>query len=51
MSPSAPILLVSEPLPAGELDRLVGAPFPDMVKFVVDLDRRVVALVGRGEPL
>ena len=46
MSGAAPILVVTKPLPASELARLVGAPFPDMVKFVVDVERRIVAVGG-----
>lgn len=46
MSADAPILVVTKPLPASELAKLIGAPFPDMVKFVVDVERRVVAVGG-----
>jgi len=45
LSDTAPILVVTKPLPASELAKLMGAPFPDMVKLVVD-----VALIGRGTP-
>lgn len=46
MSAEAPILIVTKPLDASELAKLLGAPFPDMVKFVVDVERRVVAVGG-----
>jgi hypothetical protein len=46
MSPAAPILLVKKPLAAAELSRLVGHPFPDMVKFVVDVERKIAAVGG-----
>lgn len=46
MAESAPILVVSKPLPAAELAGLIGRPFPDMVKFVVDVERQIVAVGG-----
>lgn len=46
MSAAASILVVKEPLPQSELAKLLGAPFPDMVKFVVDVERRIVAVGG-----
>jgi hypothetical protein len=46
VSGEAPILVVTEPLPTTELAQLLGAPFPDMVKFVVDTERRVLAVGG-----
>jgi len=46
VSDAAPILVVTKPLPPAELAELVGAPFPDMVKFVVDVERRIVAVGG-----
>jgi hypothetical protein len=46
MTADAPILVVTKPLPPAELAELVGAPFPDMVKFVVDVERRIVAVGG-----
>jgi uncharacterized protein DUF5674 len=46
MSAAARILVSSTPLPRAELARLVGDPFDDMVKFVVDVDRRIVAVGG-----
>ncbi len=46
MSGEAPILVVTQPLPTTELAKLLGAPFPDMVKFVVDTERRILAVGG-----
>jgi hypothetical protein len=46
MSAAAPIVVVSKPLPPGELRRFIGNPFPDMVKFVVDIERKLVAIGG-----
>ena len=46
MSPAAPILLVKKPLAPAELSRLVGHPFQDMVKFVVDVERKIAAVGG-----
>jgi hypothetical protein len=46
VSGAAPILVVTKPLAAGELAKLIGAPFPDMVKFVVDVERRIAAVGG-----
>ncbi len=46
MSADAPILVVTTPLPTAELAGLLGAPFPDMVKFVVDVDRGILAVGG-----
>lgn len=40
------IVVVSGRIAAAELARLVGDPFEDMVKFVADLDLRLVALGG-----
>jgi hypothetical protein len=33
-------------LPPSELAKLLGNPFPEMVKFVVDIERRIVAVGG-----
>lgn len=33
-------------MPPSELAKLVGDPFPDMVKFVVDVERSIVAVGG-----
>jgi len=46
MPPDAAILVVSERLARAELARLVGSPFQDMVKFVVDVERRIAAVGG-----
>ena len=40
------IVVVRERLPAPELARLVGSPFGDMVKYVVDLERGIAAVGG-----
>ena len=42
-----PILVVKKRLPPAELAKFIGRPFPDMVKFVVDLDRRILAVGGQ----
>jgi hypothetical protein len=47
VSPAAPIVVVTKRLPATELAKLVGSPFEGMVKFVVDLDLRIVAVGGQ----
>jgi len=41
------ILILRERISSAELRRLVAAPFGDMVKFVADLERQVVALGGQ----
>lgn len=46
MNSPAPILFVDRPIERAELVRLIGRPFEDMVKFVVDVEREVVALGG-----
>jgi len=46
MTPVARILVLDRPITADELNRLVGNPFDGMVKFVVDLRRRLVAFGG-----
>lgn len=46
MTPSPRILVLDRPITARELEGLLGNPFDDMVKFVVDLDRRLVAFGG-----
>jgi hypothetical protein len=46
MSPAAPIRLISTKIEPSELATFIGHPFPDMVKFVVDVDREVIALGG-----
>ena len=42
----ARILVTSTPLPPDELARLVSLGFGDMVKFVVDVERGVIAIGG-----
>lgn len=44
MAPS--ILVTSKPVPREELARLVALYFEDMVKFVVDVERGVIAIGG-----
>ncbi len=46
MTPSPRILVLDRPITARELEGLLGNPFEDLVKFVVDLDRRLVAFGG-----
>ena len=46
VSAAPPILVVTKPLPPAELAKFIGAPFSDMVKFVVDVERRIVAVGG-----
>jgi hypothetical protein len=41
-----PIVIVSRRLPAQELRRLVAAFFEDMVKYVANLERGVIAVGG-----
>ena len=41
-----PILVTSEPVPRDELSRLVALYFGDMIKFVVDVERGVIAVGG-----
>lgn len=41
-----PIVVVSSRIDRGELGRLVALVFVDMVKIVVDLERRVIAVGG-----
>jgi hypothetical protein len=43
----ARIVVISKKITPTELTPLVKEPFGDMVKFVVDLDRRVIALGGQ----
>jgi len=47
VSETTPILVVTKRLLPAELARFIGAPFPDMVKFVVDVERRIVAVGGQ----
>jgi hypothetical protein len=47
MSTAAPILVVTKRLPPAGLAKLIGEPFPDMVKFVVDVELRIIAVGGQ----
>jgi len=51
MSSRAPIVVVTKRLPPTELAKFIGHPFPDMVKFVVDLRSRVMAMVVGSTPM
>lgn len=42
----ADILIISSKIDPGQLCRLVGAYFADMVKYVVDVRRRVIGIGG-----
>jgi len=44
--PPTRIRVIDAPIGRAELARLLGHPFPDMIKFVVDLERHCVALGG-----
>jgi Protein of unknown function (DUF5674) len=46
MSAAHKILVTSKKLDAQALKSLIGAPFPDMVKFVVDIQTRKIAIGG-----
>jgi len=46
MSEPRPIVVVDRRIDPGELARLTALFFEDMVKYVVDLDRRVAAVGG-----
>lgn len=46
MTSPAPIVILRAPIAPAELARLVRQPFGDMVKFVVDVERHIVALGG-----
>ena len=46
MSAAARILIVTEPLAPEQLAQLIGDPFPDMAKFVVDIERGILAIGG-----
>lgn len=41
------ILILRERISPADLRRLVGAPFGDMVKFVADVEQRVIAIGGQ----
>lgn len=46
VSPVAKIRVLTKPISKAELAAYIGSPFDDMVKFVADLDMRVIALGG-----
>jgi hypothetical protein len=46
MAPAAPILVLTRRAEPSVIAGLLGRPFPDMIKFVVDLERRRVAVGG-----
>ena len=46
MTAARRILVLDRPITERELSELLGNPFDDMVKFVVDLRRRLVAFGG-----
>ena len=43
---AADIVLISSRIDSAQLRRLVGAYFTDMVKYVVDVERRVIGIGG-----
>ncbi len=43
---AADILVITSKIDSAQLRRLVGAYFADMVKYVVDVRRRVVGIGG-----
>ncbi len=47
MDPDSDILLLTERIPADLLRRLVQEGFGDMVKYVADLERQVIAIGGQ----
>jgi hypothetical protein len=46
MSSAAPIIVISKKLSSEKLASFMGRPYDGMVKFVVDIDRRIIALGG-----
>ena len=46
MNDAEEVLVLAEPIRGPELRRLVEASFGDMVKYVVDVERRLVAIGG-----
>jgi hypothetical protein len=46
MAEQSPIVVVNRQIPPAELARLTALFFEDMVKYVVDLERRVAAVGG-----
>ena len=49
-SEAAGIVILREPITQAELSRLVKLYFDDMVKYVVDLRRQVIAIGGELHP-
>ena len=45
------VVRLTKRIDSAELRRLVSSYFDDMVKYVVDVERQLIALVGEGEPL
>ena len=46
MSAANRVLVVTKPMAREELAKLIGNPFPDMVKFVVDIELGIAAVGG-----
>lgn len=46
MPAASRILVLTKPMAREDLARLLGHPFPDMVKFVVDVEQGIVAVGG-----
>ena len=46
MNPASSIIVLESSISPGELARLVQAGFGDMVKYVVDVEREVIAIGG-----
>jgi len=46
MAAAHPIHIVKERMPREQLAALIGRPFADYVKFVVDVERRIMAVGG-----
>ncbi len=46
MTPTAEILILRQPIAIADLKRLVESVFKDMVKYVVDVERGVIAIGG-----
>lgn len=46
VSPIAPILVTSKRVDPERLAGFIGSPFPELVKFVVDVEQHLVALGG-----
>ncbi len=46
MAAAARILVLTRRITLAELAQLIGNPFPDMVKFVVDIEGGIIAIGG-----